>query len=153
MPYVNPKEKQFEEVPYLPFVDRRTGKAYPNAVSPETCVFWKPMADVLFEYASHPEAKSDGDVGILERKEVVVRRVRHIGKETNELEQASAMGVDGDGCTEYVDFRAIIMGMSREEAEKRGISRRNYFMLRKKYKEGKPFRINKSTQKRLHFTL
>lgn len=58
--------------------------------------YWKPFVNVFWDYVNHPEAKFDGDIGVLKRKHVVVGSVVHIGKESNNLEQAGVLGVQGD---------------------------------------------------------
>ena len=49
--------------------------------------YWKSFWDTFEEYLRHPESKFDGDVGVLERKHVIVSEVRHIGKESDVLNE------------------------------------------------------------------
>lgn len=63
---------------------------------------WKPFSDVFWSYVNHPEAKFDGDVGVLKRKHVTVNSVTHIGKESNNLEQVEILGVEE---SDYVVYR------------------------------------------------
>jgi len=76
----------------------------------------KTYGDVIAEYGRHPETKS-GDaegrpctratVGLLTRLHVRASRVRHIGKESNHLEEVEAGGLrtTEDPVPEYVDVR------------------------------------------------
>ena len=47
--------------------------------------YWKSFWDTFEEYLRHKESKFDGDSGILERKQVVVTDIKHIGKESDSL--------------------------------------------------------------------
>jgi hypothetical protein len=48
------------------------------------------MREVLADHASHPESKSLGTIGLLQRREVVASAVRTVGRESNHLEEAEA---------------------------------------------------------------
>ncbi|MDH5431752.1 MAG: hypothetical protein OEW78_07725 [Nitrosopumilus sp.] len=47
--------------------------------------YWKTFWEIFRDYISHPEAKFDGDLGILERKHVEISEIVHIGKESNAI--------------------------------------------------------------------
>ena len=47
--------------------------------------YWKTFWDIFRDYISHPEAKFDGDLGVLERKQVEITEIVHIGKESNTI--------------------------------------------------------------------
>jgi len=61
-------EKKRQDVPYMKFVDYKTGKIYPNKNFINTEEFWKPLSEVIRDYVEHKESKSDGDIGELKRK-------------------------------------------------------------------------------------
>ena len=76
----------------------------------------KTFGDVIDRYANHPEAKSAGSdgepcrratVGLLHRLHLCGSRMRHIGKESNQLEEVEAGGLRTveDPVREYVDAR------------------------------------------------
>ena len=47
--------------------------------------YWKSFWDTFDEYLRHKESKFDGDSGVLERKNVILTEIRHIGKESDSL--------------------------------------------------------------------
>ena len=49
--------------------------------------YWKSFWDIFEEYLRHPESKFDGDIGVLERKHVIVTDIKHIGKESDVLNE------------------------------------------------------------------
>ncbi len=108
VPYVNPDSKDFEKIPYMAFFDKRTGEKYtnpPKEGKQATASYWNSFADVFKKFINHPEAKSEGDVGRLERRHMVmnVADVNHIGKESDEIEEAIALGDDPENVTEYAE--------------------------------------------------
>jgi hypothetical protein len=104
----------------LRWIDRYTGATYRITATGDAgapgIARVKTYRDVIAEYRIHPEAKSagpdgepcgPGTVGLLRRREIVARRVRYIGKESNRLEDVDAGFVHDpdDVSTEYVDPR------------------------------------------------
>ena len=53
----------------------------------------------------HPEAKSDGDIGVLERKHLEIDKdsIKYIGKEANNLEFSQVREVLAEDSNEYVE--------------------------------------------------
>ena len=47
--------------------------------------YWKTFWEIFRDYISHPEAKFDGNLGVLERKQVKIAEIVHIGKESNTI--------------------------------------------------------------------
>ena len=43
--------------------------------------YWKTFWEIFRDYISHPEAKFDGDLGVLDRKHVEIIEIVHIGKD------------------------------------------------------------------------
>ncbi len=105
----------------------------------------KTFRDVISEYEFHTESKcadSKGNIcgkdtrGLLYRRRVLIRRLRFIGKESNELEEIDAGMVHSaaDAYTEFVDpsrdewetkIRPALKGISlRKLCEETGFSRR-----------------------------
>lgn len=133
MQYISPKDKRFKQIPYMPFIDYKTGDSYPNDRSMDTQYYWKPLSRLLEDYMDHPESKLDGDTGLLERKHITIDEssIHYIGKETNELDTKQTIGVDDECYTIYENTEAInnninerILNMSEAEAQKLGIGRR-----------------------------
>ena len=78
--------------------DRDTGRSVPPRQL-------KRYARALQSYYAHPEAKflngGHADRGPTQRRHVVVRSIRHIGKEANKLDTQLAMGVDPSAQAEF----------------------------------------------------
>ncbi len=78
--------------------DRDTGK-------PVSCKRLKTYARALRHYHDHPEAKflngERGDRGPTTRRHIIVRSIRHIGKEANRLDSQLATGTDPNAQVEF----------------------------------------------------
>jgi hypothetical protein len=74
--------------------------------------------------------------------------IHYIGKESNQLERSEVLGVFKEDTVEFADFqkrlREIIEKLTLEKALEIGISRRTYFVWKKKIKENKPIRLKKN---------
>ena len=142
IPKVDPK--MYNQVPYMKFIDHKTGKMYPHEGSLDTKNYWKMLDQVFEDYIDHPEAKSDGDVGVLQRKYLEIDKdsIKYIGKEVNELEFSRVRGVFAEDNNEYVNHQKIlrekIMKLTLEKAFEIGIDRREFYRLKKKLKSDKP---------------
>jgi len=62
------------------FIDYYSGEIYKGMK------YWKPLSDVIEDYINHPEAKFEGDVGVLSRRHIKPTTEEYIGKEANKLE-------------------------------------------------------------------
>lgn len=71
-----PYRKNAQQCPYDTFIGYESGKEKSGLQ------YWKRFDDAFWSYINHPEAKFDGDVGVLSRKHVSVGSVTHIGKAT-----------------------------------------------------------------------
>jgi hypothetical protein len=63
-----PYTKNPQQCPYDTFIDYESGKEMSGLQ------YWKRFDDVFWSYVNHPEAKFDGDVGVLSRKHVTSTR-------------------------------------------------------------------------------
>lgn len=110
--------------------DRETGK-------PIGTELLKTYADALRTYHLSPESKFENadyhDVGVTRRRHVRALGVRYIGKEANNWEEKSVLGVDDELTVEYglgpeaeamfAEILAMAFGSDRKLAEDAGISR------------------------------
>lgn len=140
-------DKRFNEIPYRQFIDYRTGDKYPYEDSMDTKYYWKPLSELLEEYIDHPESKSNGDIGLLQRKFIVVDMgsVHYIGKESNELDESTIVGVNEDSDTIYENSDALyqkILAMKEEDAAKVGISARTLYYWKAQTREGRKIVLN-----------
>lgn len=110
--------------------DRETGAPIDRALL-------KSYADALRTYHLSPESKFENadyhDVGVTGRRHVQAVAIRHIGKEANNWEEKSILGVDNELSVEYglspdaeamfADILAMAFGSHRKLADNSGISR------------------------------
>ena len=77
---------QRECIQYMPFTNYLTGKNYPN--SADTVPYWKPLSQVLDDYANHKETKSGCGEGLLPRLRMKIDRnlIKYVGKEVANLD-------------------------------------------------------------------
>ena len=141
------------QVPYMEFLDHKTSKIYPHEGSLDSKEYWKLLDQVFEDYINHPEAKSDGDIDILERKHLEIDKdsIKYIGKEANNLEFSMVRGVFAEDNNEYVNeqkkLREIIAGLTLEKALEIGLDKREFYRLKKKLESGKGIILKKDSRK------
>ncbi|MDH3834942.1 MAG: hypothetical protein OES34_12400 [Nitrosopumilus sp.] len=104
--------------------------------------YWKSFWDTFEEYLRHPESKFDGDIGVLERKHVIVSEVRHIGKESDVLNEP--FGLDEFSYEFYDDPERVdrefkentdkILALEPKEVKDIGITRTTLGTIKEKIK-------------------
>ena len=153
IPFLSEMDK-LDEIPFMEFLDYKTGKKYPNNDSLEPQYYWKDMKSVLNDdYIEHKESKYEGDVGVLKKRHLTINKnsIRYIGKESNELENSQVLGVFKEDTIQYVNhqkkLREIIENITLEKALEIGISRRTFFYLKNKLKDTKPIRMKEKVLK------
>ena len=131
---LSPFRKKAQECPYDTFIDYDSGNELKGLQ------YWRPFNDILWQYINHPESKFDGDIGVLARKQVAIKSAIHIGKESNNLEQAEILGVqEGDS----VIYRSL-MGCLLSQKEK---------ILQAEPKDVKNFGISQQTLYNVKYAL
>ena len=146
VPYTN----RLGIVPYLPFVDYKTGKEYKE----NTQFYWRPLSEFLSAYLDHNDGKYEGGIGELRRKHIIIDGIEHIGKESNNLEESEVIGVSDNDYVIYDNkteqkITKFIKKMTVKQAREIGISRRNLFYLRKKLLLSQRILLKKKTVLRL----
>ena len=145
-----PYTKDYKTIPYVPFVDYKTGKMYMD----NTQFYWKSISELFFDYVNHSEKKYDGDNGLLRRKHVVIDNVEYIGKESNNLEKTGMIGVSDNDYVIYDDkitqkITDVIKKLTYKEAKKLGIRRNTLWYLKKRVKEGGKLRLKRKILNKL----
>ncbi|MEM2160843.1 MAG: hypothetical protein QXN55_07820, partial [Candidatus Nitrosotenuis sp.] len=117
--------------------------------------YWKNMSKLILEYLRHPESKFDGDIGVLQRKHVIVSEIKQIGKESNDLDESDIFGLDSESYVVYEDsndldrrFREIlpkIMKLSPREM-KNIMSKQTLWNTKQKIESKCINRISKQTK-------
>lgn len=121
--------------------------------------YWKPFWDVFLEYLNHSESKLEGDVGVLQRRHVVVSGIVHIGKESNNLSESEMIGVGSGGYEEYENledldekFRKIsdrILELKSRDVKKVGISKQTLWNCKRMIMADQLDRVSKKVKKRI----
>lgn len=120
---------------------------------------WKKMDSVFFEYLDHKETKFDGDVGILERRHLIVGSTINLGKESNNLEESELFGVQGsdyqtyrsknDFATKEKELNDIILSLRTKDVEKHGINKLQLIRMKKKIGCGEKLKLSSKIRRRL----
>jgi len=137
LPYISPSDKRFSEIPYMPFIDYKSGISSDD-LPLDSKEYWKSLSQVVADYQDHAEAKSVGEVGWLARRSVTVKPsgIRYIGKEANELETAMVLGVSGEEYVDYTDYGRWVAGLTPEEGRQLGIHRGVRYYWRNQITDG-----------------
>ena len=93
----------------------------------------------------HKDNKFDYDnEGIAHRKHIYTERIRYIGKESNNLDEASIIGVNEDDYTEYtkdheivnsVEFKLWVLSLRPKDVRNKGISKQTLWNIKKRIRK------------------
>jgi hypothetical protein len=148
-----PYDKDITGIQYEPFVDYKTDTASDKLPLPSQA-YWYTLEDVLTQYVRHNDNKFDYDnEGIAHRKHINADRIRYIGKESNNIDEASVFGIDDDSYLEYEnieDFKQWILSLKPKDVRDKGISERGLRNFKQKIKNGRGLK-NKSKIARILF--
>ena len=130
LPYLDAKKR--ECIQYMRFTNYTTGKEYSDS---DASLYWKPLSQMLNDYADHKKVKSGGDIGLLPRLRMKIDRnlIKYVGKEVSNLDVTNILGVaqDSDGCTVYDNLEEKILKIRPRDSYKFGISRSNLMAIQK----------------------
>ncbi|MEM0321992.1 MAG: hypothetical protein QW613_06335, partial [Thermoprotei archaeon] len=79
--------------------------------------------------------------GIPQRKHIIVDRVRYIGKESNNLDDASVLGIDPEDYLEFENpeqFYDWVLSLRPEDVRDKGISERGLNRKKAEIRKGHP---------------
>ena len=119
-----------------------------NSDSADTIPYWKPLSEMLDDYADHKETKSGEDVGLLPRLRMKIdkNQIKYVGKETSNLYASNILGVTEDSnYTVYDNLKEKVLSIRPKDAYKIGISRSNFITIQKKARENQIPKVNNST--------
>jgi len=135
-----PYDKDITGIQYKPFVDYKTDIASDKLPLPSDA-YWHTLEDVLTQYVRHNDNKFDYDnEGIAHRKHIITDRIRYIGKESNNIDEASVLGIDNNSYLEYEnieDFKQWILSLKPKDVKDKGISEREQKRQKAKIRKGK----------------
>jgi len=145
-----PYDRNTSGIQYKPFVDYKTYIASDKLPLPSDA-YWHTLEDVLTQYVRHNDNKFDYDSeGIAHRKHIIVNWIRYIGKESNDLEEASIFVIDDDLYLEYEnveDFKQWILSLKLKDVKDKGISERDLRNFKQKIKNGRGLKNESKTVK------
>ena len=110
--------------------------------------------ETLVMHHDHPEAKSEGDVGRLQRRHMVMNTadVNHIGKESDEIEEAIALGDDPGNVMEYAESdknKVKIIATAPRKAASEPCTPVHLLLRTEKDLKGEDYKPQKQTKKRI----
>jgi hypothetical protein len=137
--------KDPQTMPYSEFIDYKTGKRMKGLH------YFKSLGDEIWDYLNHPEAKLEGDIGILQRRHITADKIRHIGKEADKIEE-NLSGLDNVNYNIYTNPKDIEKIVSRtwNQVRQCGIPESQFYALKKQLKQGKTLKLHRKTAQRLN---
>jgi hypothetical protein len=123
--------KNAQESVFKPFIDYKSGKIHKGLE------YWKSLADIIFEYANHPESKflNGSQNGKLERRHLKDGEITVIGKETKNIEEQS---LEVERVIEYKseeDKIKKILSMTLKEAKRKKVSKSTLWEMKERLKK------------------
>ena len=135
-----PYSKDISGIEYRPFTDYRTGLTSDCLQLPSK-EYWHTLEDVLTSYIRHDDHKFYYEnEGIAHRKHIIADRIRYIGKESNNLDDTSVLGIDKDSYLEYdnlKEFHDWILSLRPKDVRDKGISQQALYKVKTNVKNGK----------------
>ena len=80
----------------------------------------------MIHYIKHNDNKFDYVDSIAQRKHIIANRIRYIGKESNNLDEVSVLGIDNNSYLEYENIREFynwILTLKPKDVRDMGISK------------------------------
>ena len=113
--------------------------------------YFKSLADELWGYINHPEAKLEGNIGLLQRKHIVADNILYIGKEADKVEY-NLNGLENANYNIYTNPKRIENVLSRtwKEVRQCEIPESQFYALKKQFKQGKRLKLHSKTLARLN---
>jgi len=87
----------------------------------------------------HSDNKFDYDnEGIAHRRHIIADQIRYIGKESNNIEEDSVLGIDDDSYLEYEnieDFKQWILSLKPKDVKDKGISKQTLWNIKERIRK------------------
>ena len=142
-----PYSKDLSGIEYRSFIDYKSD-TISDKLSLPIKAYWHTLEDVLTAYVRHDDHKFDYDnEGIAHRKHIIADRIRYIGKESNNLDDTSVLGIDKDSYLEYENLREFhdwILSLKPKDVKDKGISKMALWKVKEKIRHGS--RLNLKTK-------
>jgi hypothetical protein len=105
------------------------------------------------DYFDHPEYKYEGEIDLLERREIYAYEVIHIGKEANNIDEQPLKKTDAQVFKDYQSICQKILLIRQSEAEKRGVGRSALKYIKDRIRTGKRINLKTKAVRRLIQTI
>jgi len=132
--------KDISGIQYKPFIDYKSDTTSDKLPLPSDA-YWYTLDDILTKYVKHNDNKFDYDhEWIAQRKHIINDRIRYIGKESNNINEAYVLGIDDNSYLEYdniEDFKQWILSLKPKDVRDKGISERELKRQKAKIRNGK----------------
>lgn len=108
---------------------------------------------MFLDYIDHPEAKFEGDTGILERRHLKPKGCVYIGKEANKVEMQELESNTVEMYHDIEKIREYVLNLTPAEARKIGIKYRSTLNKEKDRMRDEDFNLNTKEMRKLliHF--
>ena len=142
-----PFTKDYSTIKYQPFVDCKTGKYYET----NTQLYWRSISDLFFQYIDHREQKYDDSESELKRKDIFIRDIRYVGKETSSnLDETEVIGIQDDDYIFYdkdsnEKLQNVLQNLTKDQAKSYGMSKWQYNYIKRCLKQDKVPKLKKKT--------
>jgi hypothetical protein len=112
--------------------------------------YWNPLSDVFLDYIDHPEAKFEGDVGVLKRRHLKPNGCEYIGKEANKIVMQEFESNRVEMYPDIEKIRKFVLDLTPAKAREIGIKYRKTLNnnLKKRMKEG-DFNLNTKEMRKI----
>jgi len=145
-----PFSKDIRGIQYKPFIDYKSDTTSDKLPLP-LYEYWYSLEDVFTKYVIHNDNKFNyNNEGIAHRKHIIVNRIRYIGKESNNLDEASVLGIDDQSYLEYVnldEFKQWVLSLMPLDVIDWKISKKGLERTQVKIKLKKPLNPKTKTVK------
>lgn len=136
--------KDPQSMPYSKFINYYDGSIM------EGQHYFKNLADELYSYISNPESKMDGTIGVLTTRHITVDNIVYIAKESHKIEN-TVSGLEKLDYNVAIDPKDVqkLLSLHWKQIKESGISRTQFYEIKKQLKEGKNPVLRSKTLDRL----
>lgn len=100
--------------------------------------YWKPLSYVFLDYIDHPEAKFEGEVGVLQRRHLKPKGCVYIGKEANKVEMQELESNKVETYLNIKKFYEWVLSLEPKDTRAMGIKDRSTLKrIKDKIEQGK----------------
>lgn len=141
---IAPFSREPQSMPYSKFINYYDGSIM------EGQHYFKNLADEIYSYINHPESKMEGTVGILTTKHITIDNIVYVAKESHKI-QNNLSGLEKLDYNVAIDPKDIekLLSLSWKQVKESGISRTQFYEIKKQLKEGETPVLRSKTLNRL----